>query len=289
MKYVYPNLAGNPHFDYAWFRVGGPGLANCLFVACRAYILAKKTGAKMFSPTWAKFSIGPYIRREKDKRHYIGLFNNNAILPQESNFRKFFTIRGNMFPEFEIENFEKSENGVLHVVGLGNYFQDLNPTDANEYFSAVINPAQLKELEGFDFSNCVAIHVRLGDYTSDSRISINWFIGVINHLHDNNPTLKFLLFSDGSDDELKSILTLPYVQKVFFGNALADIIGISRCCLVIASDSTFSAWGAFLGKCPVIFSKRHFPPLNKTTGKEFVIGESVDIPKEIEDLIHVKQ
>lgn len=28
----------------------------------------------MVSPTWEKFSIGPYIRKERDKRAYIRLF-----------------------------------------------------------------------------------------------------------------------------------------------------------------------------------------------------------------------
>lgn len=35
VTYYYPNLSNR---DYGWFRVGGPGLANCLFFAVNAYV-----------------------------------------------------------------------------------------------------------------------------------------------------------------------------------------------------------------------------------------------------------
>lgn len=40
-KYFYPRLSTT---DYGIFRVGGPGLANCMFFAARAYVAAKKNG-----------------------------------------------------------------------------------------------------------------------------------------------------------------------------------------------------------------------------------------------------
>lgn len=38
-KYCYPALSDK---DFAWFRIGGPGLANCMFFAVNAYISANK-------------------------------------------------------------------------------------------------------------------------------------------------------------------------------------------------------------------------------------------------------
>ena len=75
-KYIYPDLAGNPRLDFGWFCLGGPGLANCMFVASRAYSLSKRLEVPMFQPSWAKFSIGPYLRHEADKRHYFNLFRS---------------------------------------------------------------------------------------------------------------------------------------------------------------------------------------------------------------------
>ena len=39
--YYYPKLSNR---DYGWFRVGGPGLANCLFFAVNAYVHYKQHG-----------------------------------------------------------------------------------------------------------------------------------------------------------------------------------------------------------------------------------------------------
>lgn len=76
MKFIYPCLGA---YDMGFVRISGPGLANCMFVAARAYQYSKEMGASMVSPSWFKFSIGPYIRREKDKRHYLGLFKSYGI------------------------------------------------------------------------------------------------------------------------------------------------------------------------------------------------------------------
>ena len=50
-----------------------------MFVTARAYSYAKKYDAKFMNPTWFKLNVGPYIRREKDKRQYFGLFEQVGI------------------------------------------------------------------------------------------------------------------------------------------------------------------------------------------------------------------
>ena len=39
MKYYYPALSDK---DLGWIRIGGPGLANCMFLAANAYISSKE-------------------------------------------------------------------------------------------------------------------------------------------------------------------------------------------------------------------------------------------------------
>ena len=46
--YFYPVLSD---YDFGWFRLSGPGLANCMFVAARAYILSRRENAGYISPT----------------------------------------------------------------------------------------------------------------------------------------------------------------------------------------------------------------------------------------------
>lgn len=75
-EFYYPVLSNR---DYGYFRIGGPGLANCMFLAAKAYIEARKNNGIFIAPTWRKLSIGPLLRHEKDKRVYNGLFNDIGL------------------------------------------------------------------------------------------------------------------------------------------------------------------------------------------------------------------
>lgn len=277
-KYIYPCLETS--HDWGFIRFGGSGLANCMFVAARAYALAKKYEIPMLNPTWEKLSIGPYIRREKDKRTYSGLFDKYGI----SGFKKLYFLNRSSFTEDCIDDFEKSATGVLKVVGLRNYFQDLEPRQSREFFQKIVRSNVLSVVNATDFTNKIAVHVRLGDYSEDRRVPLDWYKTMIESLLSKNKSFEFFLFSDGTDEELGVLLEIPQIKRVFFGNALADMFAISRCRMVVASDSTFSAWGAFLGEVPIVFSKRHFPPVYKNL-PEYVLGNSVELPQELIDTL----
>jgi len=109
------------------------------------------------------------------------------------------------------------------------------------------------------FHKAVAIHIRLGDFDSSRRTHIDWYISMVNKMNDMSSTeIDFLLFSDGKDDELKDILKINRVRRVFYGNAMLDMLAMSRCNAIIASDSTFSAWAGFIGQKPIIFKNKGF-------------------------------
>lgn len=76
--YIYPKIPAVK--TYSFFRVGGNGLANCMFVAARAAVKAKKLKLQFIEPTWFNLSIGTYLRGQKDKRHYLGLFNHYSYI-----------------------------------------------------------------------------------------------------------------------------------------------------------------------------------------------------------------
>lgn len=114
---------------------------------------------------------------------------------------------------------------------------------------------------------------------------MEWFDGIIRNITIENPDQKFLLFSDGNDEELRMLTSHPNVTRVFFGNAIADIVAISRCKMLIASDSTFSAWGAFMGNVPIIFNRRHFPPVYNDSKREFVLGSDCSLPETVKSMV----
>ena len=270
--YDYPRLSDK---DFGWIRLSGPGLANCMFVAARAYINSQIYGTTFIAPTWCKISIGPWLRNEKDKRIYNRLFESIGV----SGTKKLvLIIKSRVF---------KTSN-IRIVSGLADYFVDLNghyPL-VKDYFEKIVREETISNVSEAELSNTIAVHVRLGDYNPEYRIDIDWYKGIIENIVIENKNQRFLVFSDGTDNELAPLLTISNVKRVFFGNAFADMYAISKCKFTIASDSTFSAWGAFLGQKPIIFSRRHFPPVYRGDIPESVLGQSTEIPNKFKILLN---
>lgn len=253
--YVYPKLPSAGRTT-SFVRFSGSGLANCLFVYARAIQYSYHTGAVIITPTWFNISIGPYLRKQSDKRHYCGLFKSENEI---KGIRKWWILQ-----------FHKKQIKIEE--GLGNYFGDLL-NDASyiaKYIERHIEPNLLCSVNAFNFINCVAVHIRLGDYPEKVRTPISWYKQKIEDLKKTNSRYKFCIFSDGKDTELMELTSMQGVQRVFFGNAIADIIAISRCCYLIGSDSTFSGWGAFLGQVPCCFYRKHYGRVLKNSTKEYV-------------------
>lgn len=265
-KYYYPRLSNR---DWCLFRIGGPGLANCMFFAARAYINSVTDKGIFISPTWKKFSIGPILRKERDKRVYSDIFKNKG----KSGLSKIIFLIKNKLGLVETKTF-----GTLYP-----YFTDLQPYQSQiaDYFNEIVNPKTIENVKNEKLEDYVAVHVRLGDYNADQRIPLIWYSEVIKNILHYFPNQKFALFSDGSDEELKELLEIKNIERKFYGNAFADMYAISKCKVTIASDSTFSAWGAFLGKVPLIFNRRHFPPVFNDDSIEFVLGNKTELSPQI--------
>lgn len=252
MKYIYPKLPGA--YTTPFFRVGGNGLANCLFVYAKAVVEAYIHRAQLIRPTWFNLSLGTYIRRQSDKRHYLGLINGCG---EVGGVKRLWLL---IFCSKTIDavNFDYSSCKVLTVEGIYDFFRPLIPHHnlVRMYLLEHINKRLLSNIEGFNFNGCVAVHVRLGDFPMERRIPMEWYVNKIQQLRGRFH--RFLLFSDGSDEELRTLTCLLDVERVFFGSAIQDIIAISRCHYLIGSDSSFSAWGAYLGQIPCSFYRLQF-------------------------------
>lgn len=261
---VYPKLPAK--FDFLFIRYRGSGLANCLFVIARAFIIAQKYDWILINPTWLNLVLGPYLRNEKDKRHYCGLFKKTGI----SGLSKLFHLF--VLNEISLDSAIAGKRGIVVIKGLGNYFEDL--LLSHEKIKLFISNLRQKEttsdIEDADFKNIIGIHIRLGDYSSERRVNLNWYKAVIEEIISRNSNkYRFFLFSDGENSELLDLLSIPTLERVFFGNALADILALSKCKLIIGSDSTFSGWAAFINQTPVIFPRKHFGRVLVNSSFEF--------------------
>ena len=250
-KYIYTRLSS---FDFTFFRLGGPGLANCMFFAARAIVLAKQYDAIMLRPTWERLGIGALLRKEKDARFYTGLFRKDSLMQRLKKF--FLLLFANKFDEKEIGD---CNAGVVVVSGWTGFNEKLPIyyDDIKKYFDEEILPSAIRLVPETLHGN-VAVHIRLGDMPKEYRVPLDWYIEKIKQVREScDRPLSFLIFSDGNDSELKDLMALPNTRRVFFGNALADMVAISRCSLVIGSVSTFSWWGAYFGQVPCIFDRDH--------------------------------
>ena len=124
----YPKLGP---YDLGCVRIGGPGLANCLFMAAHAYVDCKKNHGTFVDPTWRKLSIGPILRREKDKRVYNRLF---------------YSFGAGAFRKLLCQTVQKKHVRVYDK--LDNYFSDFNADHAlvMEYLNRIVRPETIREV-----------------------------------------------------------------------------------------------------------------------------------------------
>jgi len=264
---IYPKLPAKHHFI---IRFMGSGLANCLFIYARAVILGDKYKLEIINPSWIQFNIGPYIRREKDKRHYNGLFKSFGI----KNAKKHWLLwTQKVFSETTA--LDTIKKGMIVVEGLKNYFSDLHFKSeiVRSHLLGIVNDNDLASYNNMNTS-FIGVHIRLGDYDLGSRISFDWYLKIMQLISDNcDSKIEFLVFSDGSAEELSEVISFPNTKLVFFGSAIADILVLSKAKFIIASDSTFSAWAAYLGQVPILFLKRHFGRVLDNLEHEWVQNE----------------
>lgn len=111
-------------------------------------------------------------------------------------------------------------------------------------------------LEEIDSSNSVSIHVRRGDYLSDTYSSMFKCLGreyyerAVNIIREKVTAPKFFIFSDDASLIEKEFtwVEATIVNNNFGENSYRDMQLMSRCKHNIIANSTFSQWGALLNK-----------------------------------------
>lgn len=247
-----------PCFDginFKFFRVGGPGLGNLLFVWARAEVIARKFNSGLVKPCWPQIKLGPILRREADFRFYGNLF---CGLPSDvSEFSLWRDYR--YFNKVCENNFSGEAKSICLVSGLGNQFSDI--CDYREYIlgrliSRVKSENIKKNLQS-EKRKVVSIHIRLGDFTravhigknqdSNTTTPIGWYVSLIKEISEFYPAVVFELHSDGKKSELEEVLKFKNVNWIDSTSAIDSISKIASSSALIASGSTFSRWGAYLG------------------------------------------
>ncbi|QQR89110.1 MAG: alpha-1,2-fucosyltransferase [Myxococcales bacterium] len=244
--------------DFAFFRIQGSGLGNLLLPWARYVLYTKQPGIQGIAPTWAQFKPGPYLRNEKDKRGYVGLFR--ARKNELTGLRKALVLLSkkrrneNYLSELTVRSDE-----LVVFSGLGRYFQPLHEHHAF-IRSSLLEIVKAKPQHPDWLTQAIAVHVRLGDFQQagtsafNTRLPLAWYIENVRKLRELlGQDTPLAIFSDGSDAELKDLLSLRHAERMDFGSAMADLLALSQARVLVASNSTFSAWASFLGRMPSLW------------------------------------
>lgn len=292
-KYVYPKFS---KYDLGFVRFGGAGLGNLLFVFAYAIAFAEKNEAELIWPTWPSIKVGPWIRRERDKRFYANLFKNDGsyIGGLQKAFILLFSKKSRVD---NVDITTMGEPGVVIYSGYKMHFGELlnQREKIKKCFYAITNRKNLASLQ-HDFSNEINMHIRLGDFikaditklnAGDESVStpISWFVKVVRDVKGVlGESIRFNIFSDGTDEELKELLDLDGVSRMSYGNAWADIVGLAQSKVIIASGgSTFSMWARYLGNgaCITFTNQIREHLCSRPDGFELAYGLQDELPEEI--------
>jgi hypothetical protein len=232
----------------------------------------------MLAPSWLRLRgrIGPIIRRERDSRQYHKLFHFPGYVRGPRRWLTLFSydrveaesadlqlqLQGNGKKLIVFTN-RVSNNEEIHfheIVGQGaELHQALRGITRARYLPKPVSEPH------------IALHVRMGDFgvppsldalrrgAKNSRLPIDWYADILCGLRSRLGPVPALLYSDGSDEALAKLLTLPWLARMPRQPSITDLLGIAQSKLVISSGSGFSMWGSFLADAPrVCFTGQRF-------------------------------
>lgn len=260
MIYCYPVFS---RLDFFYFRIGGPGLGNLLFPWARAIILSERYGFKMISPNWPQLKVGPILRFELDVRNYFNIFKNS--FDNLNGLKRLIVLAINpRISEFSLGDIQLRSGDVVTTEGMGQMFADFLPFHAliKSKLQSIVNSHKIDNLiSDLASKNSIAVHIRFGDFKKSNDLSsvntrqpIEWYVDSILAIRRKlNNDIRVNVFSDASEVEIADVLALPSTFRIMGNNAIEDILLISNHKVLIASGSTFSMWGSFLGQIPTIW------------------------------------
>jgi hypothetical protein len=271
--FVYPKLGSVRLGDVYLF---GGGLGNSLFPWARSVVAANTFGLPMLSPVWERVtSGGGWITAIKtlslqnaSRRTYRGLFHRKLSFRKRVRellvFSRATYLDESLLPKQIESNISSSGPTVFVFENIRDGFDPLWPhrTYLRAEFTKLIKPEVLASVPSW-VEPRFGCHIRLGDFqkTSDpirlaqvnARLPLAWYACQLQLLTAYWPNVPIEIFSDGTDEELASLLRLPNVSRANYKNAVADLVAMTRLRLLICSGSSFSAWAAFLGNMPTIW------------------------------------
>ena len=260
--FAYPRLSKT---DLLFIRIGGNGLGNLMFTWARCLSASERNSWRMIWPTWQSFKPKNWRVNPYDHRTYGDLFRPNDRYV--SGWRKPWSLaRYRWITESQALENGAAPGSVVEFRGMEDKFAPFLE-DHELVRSELLKIARPQHLAALSEPQPapIAIHVRRGDFVeqasygdmlnlNNSVLPLEWYIDALRAVRAGaGRDVPAWVFSDGTDEELAGLLALPAARRMDYGSGLGDMLGLSRSRLLIASGSTFSMWGSYLGQVPTIW------------------------------------
>lgn len=253
---------------YAYPHLDRTGLANMLFPWARAEVFARDHDCRILAPNWTHWArVGPWLRRERDKRYYVNCFTTNGYvrgLP-----RAWILATHQRVLEGDAGTTDvASGSAVVEFRGMDGLFAGLDGAAAwlRHRLVRIVRPRLRDELSKHwpEDRPFIAMHVRRGDFAPWTpstaahnlmcvRLPLDWFAAAIAFARKNVGNLHVVAFTDGTADELAPLTQLPGVTLAHRAPAIVHLLAISNASCIVTSASSFSMWSAYLSKAMTIW------------------------------------
>jgi hypothetical protein len=234
-------------------------------------VWAQTHGAQVIAPNWLQPRIGPYLRRERDKRFYFKLFQAGEQLGGLRRLR--LLVRAQKFNVEHVADVTALRASDRDVVVQ---FYNANSNNEAKYFHEIYGRADLVRPALWDMTKPgyrpvllpaphVAVHIRGGDFGTAAsaeqlqggrhnlRLPTTWYAEMIIALRKGlGMEVPVIVYSDCSDSEIVMVLTLPNVTRSTHAESITDMLAMEQADALISSGSGFSRWGCYLGQVPRI-------------------------------------
>jgi hypothetical protein len=289
---------------YSYPVVGRFGLGHSLLAWARCVVWSADHGAQRIAPQWLQPRIGPYLRREIDKRFYHGLFRSGSQIGGSKRLFLLATAK-----KVKIENWQMAHDFIGPTIVV---FENLKTKNEATFLKdilgrsvmvrdALVDMTRPKALPPVTPFAHLAIHVRGGDFTvvkdkalystgvHNLRLPSYWYVSMLSELRKNlGFNLPAIIYSDCSDFELRELMSMENVKRAKKAGAVTDMLAMASAPVMISSGSGFSRWGSYLGQVPRICfpGQRAYRVLEPNIGVELEPECESSIPQSF--ISHIK-
>ena len=250
---------------YGYAIPGRFGLGHSLLAWARCFLWCRDNKVEMLAPRWLYFRLGPYLRREADKRSYHKLFRKDVYVHGVRRLWLLWVAKRFASDQEAQARIEGSTRIVVFENDTGNngrFFKSILGWH-DEVRSELLRMARPEHIPAPNAEGpFIGIHVRMGDFTRVSdpavlrtpgnyQLPVEWYKDILLSIRrQGGCSLPAQVFSDGPADLLRPLLELPDVSLAHSHSALHDIVSLSQAAALISSPSGFSLWAAYLGQVP---------------------------------------